>query len=218
MNTRDAEQKAGVDSERSGSPDECGPACGCNGPAGKGSGMKFAVCLVVALAAAAVIARGFMKNATRQQEESEDTFAAALPADAGDGAAATAAGGDVWGKPLESLADLDKVARDSDAVLVYLPAESGEGAEEARKLMQAAAEKIRIRTRGTRVSLYMLGKDTKHHAQITEKTPAPCVVAIVKGGGSAVAADGITEKKLLQAYINASRTPSSCCPPSATCD
>ena len=197
---------------------DCGPGCGCGAAGGTVNGMKLAVCLAMALAAAVVIARGFMKNAPGESDGANDTFAAALPADGPEPADGAGAVGDAWGKPLKSLAELDKVAGDTDAVLVFVPSKDDEGSDETKVLMKAAAEKIRIRTRGARIGLHILDRDAKHYAEITEKTPAPCVVALVKGGGSSVAGDGITEKKILQAYINASRRPAACCPPGAKCD
>ncbi|MFH1718334.1 MAG: hypothetical protein ABIF19_13355 [Planctomycetota bacterium] len=118
----------------------------------------------------------------------------------------------LWGPELDSLASLNKVAADTDAVFILLAADDREGNQAAIKQIEAAAK--RIQTSGTRVSAFRLMHGAPNYATLTKQLSVPCVLAMVKGGGvSGVSADQITETKLVQAFVTASRPSSGCCPP-----
>ena len=118
----------------------------------------------------------------------------------------------LWGPELDSLASLNKIATDADAVFILLAADDQVDNQAAIKQIEAAAKKVQAG--GTRISAFRLMQSAPNYANLTKQLSVPCVLAIVKGGGlSGVPADQITETKLVQAFVTASRPSSGCCPP-----
>ena len=118
----------------------------------------------------------------------------------------------LWGPELDSLALLDKAAANSDAVFVLLVADDQESNQAATKEIEAAAKTIQ--SNGVRISAFRLKQGAPNFANFAEQLSVPCVLAMVKGCGvSGVSADQITEAKLVQAFVTASRPSSGCCPP-----
>ncbi|MBW7990426.1 MAG: SDR family oxidoreductase [Planctomycetes bacterium] len=118
----------------------------------------------------------------------------------------------LWGSELDSLASLNKAAADIDAVFVLLAADDQESNQTIIKQIEAAAQKIKAG--GIRISAFRLKQSAPNYANFTKQLSTPCVIAMVKGGGlSGVSADQITETKLVQAFVAASRPSSGCCPP-----
>jgi hypothetical protein len=230
-----AEEPAGTESC-------CSPACACNAR-GLSTKVKTGVCLLVALAALAVVSLG---SAKRAGTDNKTGAFAAVPVVASPTAVpatdqATAATGEkpeqapatasptavpltnkpaatparkqdqaaVWGPTLSSLASLNKVAADKDAVFVFLPAKDGERTGEIRAQVAAAAKKARAR--GSRITAYTLSSDAKEYAQVAAQASPPCVLVMAKGAGAIPVTGEITEAKLLEALVTASR-PSSCGP------
>lgn len=115
----------------------------------------------------------------------------------------------VWGPALSSLASLNQLAVDKDAVFVFLPAKDGKQTETIRAQVEAAVRKSQ--SRGSAIAAYTLSSDAKEYAQVTSQVSAPCVLAMVKGAGAIPVSGEITEVKLLEALVTASR-PSSCGP------
>ncbi|TKJ37326.1 MAG: hypothetical protein CEE38_07430 [Planctomycetes bacterium B3_Pla] len=125
----------------------------------------------------------------------------------------------LWGPELDSLASLNKAAANSAAVFILLAAEDQESNQAATKQIEAAAKMIR--TGGTSISAFRLKQGAPNYANLTKQLSVPCVLAMVKGGGvSGVSADQLTETKLVQAFVTASRPSSGCCPPGSgvTCE
>ena len=201
-----------------GSP-ECGPECGCHTP-GLSTKSKVLVCLVVVVAAGVVMARGFLKGAASEPTSTQGGFATAMPAgEPGPAPSPNVAEEPVtepqsestlWGEPLRSLASLNEVATDKDAVFVLLPGEDEAKAQAMRKQIDAAARKIE--SSGKVLAAYTLGRDAQGYAQVAQQVPPPCVLAMVKGKGMAVARSPVTEEKLLQAFLAASRPTAGCGP------
>ncbi|MHC4362898.1 MAG: hypothetical protein ACYSTZ_08730 [Planctomycetota bacterium] len=113
-------------------------------------------------------------------------------------------------KPLDSLASLNTVAANFDAVFILLGGEDQLNMEPITKEVEAAAKKIRAG--GVRVSAFTLKKDSPNRAQLAKQFSIPSVVAMVKGRGASGVSGEITEAKLIQAFVTASRSGSSCCP------
>ena len=116
----------------------------------------------------------------------------------------------LWGKLLNSLASLNKVAVDTDAVFILLAAEDQQGNQTITKEIEAAAKKIQ--SSGTRISAFTLKKGAPDYAQLAKQFSTPCVLAMVKGRGTSGVSGDITESKLIQAFVMASRVTSGCCP------
>jgi hypothetical protein len=203
------------------------------------------VFILIVLAAGVVLARSLLRKSDSPTEQGQNTFAAIQPEIAGDAPSpqdteATASEGNaethavanektkentsdeaspaLWGPELDSLASLDKAAANSAAVFILLAAEDQESNQAATKQIEAAARMIR--TGGTTISAFRLKQGAPNFANLTKQLSVPCVLAMAKGGGlSGVPADQITEAKLVQAFVAASRPSSGCCPPGsgATC-
>ena len=117
----------------------------------------------------------------------------------------------LWGKPLISLASLNQVAVDTDAVFIFLASEDKQQIQPVTSEIEAAAKKIQ--SNGTRITAFTLEKSAPEYAQLVKQFPVPCVLAMVKGRGMSGVTGEINEAKLLQAFVGASRATSSCCPP-----
>ena len=193
---------------------QCGPGCNC-GTTGLGTKWKVIVCLLVALAATVVLARSFTGKAETQTAQGQQAFAATVPtpslvappASTGKATPTKSAG---WGEPLKNLAALNEVAAQKDAVFLYVP-KAGQGPEETvKQQIEQAADKAQ--SGGTKMSFYTLDDGSQDYAQVTSQMPAPCVLVLVKGRGMSVVSSDISEGKLLEALVTASRPSGGCCP------
>jgi hypothetical protein len=115
----------------------------------------------------------------------------------------------LWKADLDSLASLNKVAADSDAVFVLITAKDQLNDKTITKEIEAAAQKIMAN--GTKVSAFRLKESAPEYANLVKQVPVPSVLAMVKGLGMSAVSKDITETKLVQAFVTASR-PSSCGP------
>ena len=119
----------------------------------------------------------------------------------------------LWKSDLDSLASLNKVAADSDAVFVLITAKDQLNDKTITKEIEAAAQKIMAN--GTKVSAFRLKESAPEYANLVKQVSVPSVLAMVKGLGMSAVSGEITEDKLVQAFVAASRHGGSCCPPSA---
>lgn len=207
----------------------CGPGCGC-APKGLSTKIKIIVCLVVLIAAGIVLGRGYLKKSAESKNKPDEAFATTLPAASKTIPAQIekeeAKGSDkkqekpkLWGEPLGSLESLNKVAGDVDAVFIFISGKADDKNAAITKEIENAAGKFQAS--GSSISAYTLVNVSKDYEQITKQAPAPCVLAMVKGKGMSVVSNDVTEAKLLQALVTASRPsacgPSGCGPSSAGC-
>ena len=207
-----------------------------------GKSWKIVVFIFIVLAAGVVLARSFIRKSDSVTEQG--TFAAIQPevkldtplpqiaevskqgptASKGDTATPAMANEKteedvsdkallaLWGSELDSLASLNKAAAEIDAVFVLLATEDQQDIQTITNEIEAATKKIQ--DGGIRISAFRLKQSAPNYANLTKQLSAPCVFAMVKGGGlSGVSADQITEAKLVQAFVTASRPSSGCCPP-----
>jgi len=206
----------------------CSPECGCSS-SGLSTKVKMIACLIVLIAAAVVLGRGFLKKSADGNDKSKDAFVSAIPAGktlktpflkeqakAGDKKPDKAK---LWGDPLDSLASLNKVAANLDAVFIFISGKNDEKDPDIKREIENAAGKYQAS--GSSIAAYALVKVSKDYAQITGQVPAPCVLAMVKGKGMSAVSNDITEVKLLEALVTASRPsncgPSGCGPDAAGC-
>jgi hypothetical protein len=117
----------------------------------------------------------------------------------------------LWKAELDSLASLNKVAANTDAVFILLSAKDQQDDQTITKEIDAAAQKIQAN--GVRVSAFRLRQGAPEYAQLSKQVSIPCVLAMVKGGGMSAVSGEISEAKLVQAFVTASRPTSGCCPP-----
>ena len=193
----------------------CGSGCNC-GSAGAGKRGKLVICLIVLAAALLVLARGFTQKAANKTAQAKPTFATTLPESTPKTSPtitkqvtpANPAQPVLWGKPLKDLASLNQVAAQHEAVFVYVPIKGKDLDKTAKQQIERATAKAQAG--GTKIACFMLDTNSQDYARVTSQAPAPCVLAMVKGGGSGVVSQ-ITETNLLQTLVTASR-PSSCAP------
>jgi hypothetical protein len=225
-----------------------GGNCCPSGSDDAGKKLKIVISILIVVAAGAVLARSIIKKSGTSTEQGQDTFATIQPDLRLDtpsplssettkqnlkalnvnaetpGVANEKTEEDVpnkitsalWGPELDSIASLGKVATDTDAVFILLAADDQESNQAAIKQVEAAAKTIQ--SNGVRISAFRLKRGAPNYANLIKQLSAPCVLAMVKGGGlSGVQADQITEAKLVQAFVAASRPGSGCCPSGGSC-
>ena len=192
---------------------QCEPGCDC-GKTGLGTKGRMIISLIVVIAATAVLGRSIIARKTVDGiDQSQTAFASTVSAFPSPASTAAIETNLSWGEPLKDMASLNQVAAQTNAVFMYLY-EKGRGADEAvkRQIEQAASK---AQSGGMNMAFYTLDAGSQDYTQITSQVPAPCVLAMVKGGGISVVSGEITEGKLLQSIVAASR-PSGCCPPGSS--
>ncbi|HOO89356.1 MAG TPA: hypothetical protein PLA74_00900 [Syntrophales bacterium] len=206
--------------------EQCGPGCNCGRP-DLGMKKKVIICLIVVIAAAAVLAQAYIRKVDNKPAQRQEAYTAPLvttaPADDPSTVGKTQevdtnqVKSSPWDEPLKSFASLNEVAADKEAVFVYLPEKGKKQDQNIQKEIEAATNKVRAGK--TVVAFYTLSDDSQDYEQMISKVPAPCVVAMVNGRGISLVSGEITEGKLLQALVAASR-PSGCslsgCDPSSS--
>ncbi|MHC4430943.1 MAG: hypothetical protein ACYTBS_03805 [Planctomycetota bacterium] len=199
-------------------PTSGGESCCSSGSSGIPQKWRALIFFVVLAAAAAVLANSLMKKSKVAAEQSRDSFPAVatsqtMPSQiAGAEAEKTADAAELalWGPELDSLAALDKVATDVDAVFILICARDQQENQTVIGEIEAATEKVR--SRGHRASAFRLKDDTVEYRDLVEQFSEPTVLAMVKGLGYSAVSEEITEANLLEAFVVASRAPSACCP------
>jgi len=221
------------------SDDSCCPT-GADG--GGGKSWKTLVFVVIVIAAGVVLARSFINKSNSISDQAQELFATVQPEPKSDTppppkAAVTAesptesevaveapsvvndttkeevpdkAVSALWGPELSSLASLNKVAANFDAVFILLGGEDQLKMQQVTKEVEAAAKTIQ--SGGSRISAFTLKKDAPDYRRLAKQFSIPCAVAMVKGGGASGISGEITETKLIQAFVTASRSGSGCCP------
>jgi hypothetical protein len=114
------------------------------------------------------------------------------------------------GEYLDSLASLNKVAVNQDAVFVFIPAKGSDLVNKETTEAIASAEQ-RIEATGVKIGLYTLQSDSQEYANIAAQLTLPGMLVISKGRGMGALSGEITETKILQAYVASSRA-GGCCP------
>ncbi len=221
-----------------------GGDCCPSGSGSGGKSWKTVIVIVMLIAAGVVIARSFTRKSNA--EESEQVFAPILmdcasdtPSSPGDAAKEEiSAGSDsqidtpgvanetnkqdiavkadpsLWKAELDSLASLNTAAVDTDAVFILLSGKDQQDNEAITGEIDAAAQKIK--SSSVRVSAFRLKEAAPDYGQLAKQFGVPCVLAMVKGGGMSAVSGEISEAKLVQAFVTASRPTAGCCPPGST--
>ena len=200
-------------------PTPGGKGCCSSGSSGIPQKWRALLFFIVLFAAAIVLANSLMKKSKAAAEQSKRSFPTVatdqtMPSQsAGTEAEKTAEAAELalWGPELDSLAALDKVATDVDAVFILICARDQQDGQSVIGEIEAATAKVR--SRGTRVSAFRLKDNTTEYTDLVEQFSEPTVLAMVKGLGYSAVSEKVTEAKLLEAFIIASRVPSGCCPP-----
>lgn len=118
------------------------------------------------------------------------------------------------GLSLDAISSINKLAADKNCVFILVPGESEEKTHEAAGYIDEAIEKITAR--GVQVGTFTLKKDGTDYAEMVKMLSVqslPSVLVMGKDCGSTVVSNGVTEEKLLRAYVLAS-VPAGTCGPS----
>lgn len=214
-----------------------GSTCCTPGSSRSTKAWKTIILLLIIAAAGGVLARSVMRKGPCEISESQPAFVAADAVKATDALSTTKpataeppgpkdnpnnttainlaketeipdkAAPSLWGPPLDSLASLNKLAADKDAVFILI---ADKDKSDLVKVIEAAVKKVR--SNGSRVSGFNLKQGTPDYTRYAQQLSGPGVLTMVKGRGSSTVSGDITEAKLLQAFVTASRPRSSCCP------
>ena len=213
--------------EPTGGPPGCGPECDCRSPSGGGKA-KVAITLVVLLAVAGIIAykafNGRQENANNAATGDKKGFAitAAAPnaapgkePSAQDRVEPTQAAPSVKddtriGKYIESLSELNKVALNQDTVFIFIPAKTDIAASETTRAAVLSAQNA-LNAKSIKVGLYTLKTTSPDFPAISSQVQVPAILVACKGRGMGTVSGEVTETKLLQAFMAASRS-GGCCP------
>jgi len=211
--------------------ENCGPGCDC----GKSSGnkkVKAAVCVIVLLSVCGI----FVYKATTAEQTTEVNTASSFvtpisnevkeqsplvsTVDKQEAVVGVVEEQKGVGESLDSLASLNKVAANQDAVFVFVPAKDNDIVSKEITDAIASAEQ-KLKAKGIKLGLYTLQPSSPEYASLAAQLTLPGMVVMSKGLGMGSVSGGITEDKILQAYVASSRAggcgPSGCGPSSPGC-
>ena len=197
----------------------CGPECACHStkPAAA-SRTRYLVGAIILLAAAGMVVRAYLQDQGNSCSSVKYTLASPPPA--GHNASTKAEPAIENSKELAAFADLNRVAADSTAVFIYLPAKKGTPDTPPMAQMKDAARTIAAK--GNKVGLFTLKPDSSDYEKIAQQVTVPGVMALVKGAGMKAVSGEITETKLIQAYVAAMNAGGGCgpsgCAPGSACE
>ena len=211
--------------------ENCGQGCDCGKPSGN-TKAKAIVCLIVLLAVCGIFVYKTIGAKQSTPASTGTTFAASVanvvneqkPAvstiDKQELVVKAIEEKKRVGEFLDSLASLNKVAANQDTVLVFIPAK-GTQIIDKQTMDAIASARQKIESSGAKLGLYTLQSSSPEYTNIASQLPPPSILIMSKGRGMGTASGGITEDKLLQAYVASSRAggcgPSGCGPSSSGC-
>ncbi|MFH0795591.1 MAG: hypothetical protein V2A65_00855 [Candidatus Omnitrophota bacterium] len=109
----------------------------------------------------------------------------------------------VVGKKIGAISELNTVAVDVDAVFVFLPGKNTAGS--SLPTVQINGAMRTIEAQGQKIGLFTLKTDSRDYENIAAQVSVPAVLAMVKGRGMSAVSGDITETKLVQGFVAASR-------------
>ncbi len=188
----------------------CGPGCHC-GATGGGARMKWIICGIVAVAAIGTVAVHISRAGAEETPSKQDYALPAPVAAAIDAEKSNPVAGAIdWGAPLQAMADLNKVATNTEAVFVVIP--SADAARTAAIQKDVSTAAATLTGRGTKMGTFLLSPSSEEYTAVSKQIGAPAVLVMYKGRGMMTVADkDVSQEGLLQAFVGASR-PSSCGP------
>jgi hypothetical protein len=217
--------------------EDCGPGCDCGKPSGN-TKAKAVVCLVVLLSvcgifvykaktakqtAPVVTTSAFaapVANATSQQKPDSDNQNTVAKVVDDNEAASPIEEKKIVGQFLDSLASLNKVAVNQDAVFLFVPAKENDIVGNETFDAIASAEQ-KIESKGVKIGLYTLQLSSPEYANLAAQLTLPGMLVMSKGRSMGAVSGEITEEKILQAYVASSQAggcgPSGCGPSSSGC-
>jgi hypothetical protein len=191
--------------------EDCGPGCDCGKPSGNKKA-KTVICLIVLLAVCGIFVYKTTSAKQITPAITEAAFAAPIlnQAIGQEPAVKSIEDKKNVGELLDSLASLNKVAINQDAVFVFIPIKGNETVNKEITDAIASAEQ-KLKSSGINIGLYTLQSSSPEYANIAAQLPPPGMLVMSKGRGMGAVSGEITETKLLQAYVASSRA-GGCCP------
>jgi hypothetical protein len=195
--------------------ENCGPGCDCGKPSGN-TKAKAVVCLIVLLAVCGIFVYKAKSAKQIPPVNTETAFAAPVANEVNEQKPAVSTIDKQEpvvkmveekkrvGEFLDSLASLNKVAINQDAVFVFVPAKGIDFVSKETIDAIASAEQ-KIKSSGVSLGLYTLQSSSPEYANIAAQLPLPGMLVMSKGRGMGAVSGGITEEKILQAYVLSSR-------------
>lgn len=195
----------------------CAPGCACEKPAGTGSSrMKIAVCLIVLVAVVGIVI--FKMTAARQNP--------AVPGSSGfpnsvgvksNGPVLSSAGQQGGsGAPVTAIADLNTVAAKLDTVFLVVPGKDNAPVRKEDSAALAAVEQT-LNAKGLSTGIFTLQTSSPDYPDVAAQVTPPGIAVLSKGGGIGFVSGGVSESKLMQAYVASTRRggcgPGGCPPP-----
>jgi uncharacterized protein YpmB len=184
----------------------CGPGCNCGKPSGNKKA-KTVICLIVLLAICGI----FVYKATSARQTAQDNTKAAFAAPilnqatGQEPAVKSVEDSKKVGEFIYSLASLNKLAINQDAVFLFIPANDNEIVKKETLDAIASAEQ-KIKSSGVKIGLYTLQfSPSTEYANLAKQLTLPGILVMSKGKGMGAVSGEITEGKLLQAYVASSR-------------
>lgn len=190
----------------------CGPGCDCGKPSGNKKA-KTVICLIVLLAICGIFVYKAKSAKQSAPTITETAFVAPIVNQATGQEPAVKSVEDKKnvGELLDSLASLNKLAANQDAVFIFVPANNNEIVKKETLDAIASAEQ-KLKSSDIKLGLYTLQfSPSKEYADIAKQLTLPSVLVMSKGRGMGAVSGEITETKLLQAYVASSRA-GGCCP------
>jgi hypothetical protein len=202
--------------------EECGPGCNCGKPSGNKK-LKAVICIIVLLAVGSIFAYKAKNGKQSVPINTATAFASPIAKEVNEpnSVVATIDKQEVVvktveetkkvGEFLDSLATLNKVAIDKDAVFIFVPAKNSDIV--SKETFDAiASAKQKIESKGAKLGLYTIQSSSPEYANLAAQLTLPGMLVMSKGRGMGAVSGEITETKLLQAYVASSRGEGGCCP------
>ncbi|MFA6562356.1 MAG: hypothetical protein WCV00_10660 [Verrucomicrobiia bacterium] len=171
----------------------CGPGCDCHASGASGK-TRWVIGVIVLIAAGVLVVRAVTKGAGASTQTSTPNVAASAASQTSAGAVTT----------IDALSDLNSVAANTDAVFIFLPGKGGASGNPPSTPMRSAANTIESKI-GAKCGLFTLKAGSRDYDNIAAQISVPGVLVMVKGGGMVPISGDITETKLVQGFVAASR-------------
>ena len=192
---------------------DCSSGCDCHSQKASGK-RRMIIGAVILVAAGTLVVRAMTKGAEVSQKTQTATFSvptASQPAtvktlesipSASPPLATTKEAEPIIGTAIGTFSELNLLAAETDAILMFLP-----GKEGTSRILPSASMKDAARTiegKGLKCGLFTLKAGSPDYDKIATQMPTPGVLAMVKGRGMSAVSGDITELKLVQAFLAAS--------------
>jgi hypothetical protein len=195
---------------------ECAPGCSCKKTAGTGSsGMKLAVCLIVLVAVVSIV---LFKMTARQNRAVPDKsgFPNSVGAKSNGPVLNSAGQQGGCGAPVTAIADLNTVAANLDTVFLVVPGKDNAPVKKEDTAALAAVEQT-LNAKGLSTGIFTLQTSSPDYPDVAAQVTPPGIAVLSKGGGTGFVSGGVSESKLMQAYVASTRRggcgPGGCPPP-----